>query len=370
MSGGIDQDEVASFFTSKCMKMENNTACQELTNQLSALIGETTRVILQAFPDLEKRYGREGVERCKEDVRFHFNYLHSAICMEEKELFADYVAWVRDFFKQIKLPSAYTDRPFEIMTEVSASMLEPGLADHIAGYIRHALSKTGSSILSGESFISGDNHLSVLATQYVNSLLRRERPVAEKLISDALESGVPVRDVYLNVFQPAQLEIGRLWQENEITVAMEHYFTAATQFIMSQHYRYIFSSEKKPLNMVATSISGELHELGIRMVSDFFEMDGWHTTYLGSNTPDKAVVDMLKMMQPDLIAISATIPFNLPNVGKLIGLIRSELEADAPRIMVGGRAFSNTPDLWRKMDADGFATDADGAVKTALELIK
>ena len=42
--------------------------------------------------------------------------------------------------------------------------------------------------------------------------------------------------------------------------------------------------------MVATCIGGELHEIGIRMVADFFEMEGWDTYYLGANTPADAVV--------------------------------------------------------------------------------
>ena len=43
-----------------------------------------------------------------------------------------------------------------------------------------------------------------------------------------------IRDVYLLVFQPCQREVGRLWEAGRITVAQEHYCTAATQVIMSQ----------------------------------------------------------------------------------------------------------------------------------------
>ena len=36
-------------------------------------------------------------------------------------------------------------------------------------------------------------------------------------------NGISVKDIYLHVFQSSLYEIGRLWQENKITVAQEHY---------------------------------------------------------------------------------------------------------------------------------------------------
>ena len=114
------------------------------------------------------------------------------------------------------------------------------------------------------------NDLAITADQYLEKLLQKDRYGAEALIKEILAGGVSIKDVYLKVFQPVQWEIGRLWQINKITVAMEHYCTAATQFIMSRLYEYIFSTEKNGLSFVATSVSNELHELGIRMVSDFF----------------------------------------------------------------------------------------------------
>ena len=63
-------------------------------------------------------------------------------------------------------------------------------------------------------------------------------------------------------------------------MAQEHYCTAATQLIMSQLYPYIFTTGKNGRVLVGTCVSGDLHEIGVRMVSDFFEMEGWDTFYL------------------------------------------------------------------------------------------
>lgn len=209
-----------------------------------------------------------------------------------------------------------------------------------------------------------------LARNYLSALLDKDRQRAERLIMDAMKDGVSIREIYLTVFQPVQWEIGRLWQSNMITVAMEHYCTAATQFVMSRLYDHIFSTEKIGRNLVATSISGELHELGIRMVSDFFEMEGWNTYYLGANTPAESVVTMINETKADILAISATIYFNTPQVKELIEYVKARPHPDHMKIMVGGKAFNAYSNLWQDSNADGYATDADGAVREANRLLK
>lgn len=199
--------------------------------------------------------------------------------------------------------------------------------------------------------------------EYLKALLNKDRQYAEKLITDSVENNIAIKDIYLSVFQPTQWEIGRLWQSNKITVAMEHYCTAATQFIMSRLYDHIFSTEKNGLSLVATSVSGELHELGIRMVSDFFEMEGWHTYYLGANSTKEGILDMIKECDADILAISATMYYHIPQVNELISFIRNSNEIEKLKIMVGGKAFNMNKNLWKETKADIYATDAQDAIE-------
>jgi len=111
-----------------------------------------------------------------------------------------------------------------------------------------------------------------LAVGYPGSALERPRSLSGEPPSSLRdEAGVPVKRIYLDVFQATQYEVGRLWQLNEVGVGEEHYCTAATQLIISQLYPQIFASEKGPNTLVATCVAGDLHELGARMVTDFFE---------------------------------------------------------------------------------------------------
>jgi len=213
------------------------------------------------------------------------------------------------------------------------------------------------------------NKLHFIQQKYLSALLAKDRHVAERIINACLDEDISIKDIYLSVFQPTQMEIGTLWQHNKISVAMEHYCTAATQFIMTRLYDHIFSTEKNGCSLVATSVSGELHELGIRMVSDFFEMEGWHTYYLGANTPKQGVVDMINESDTDVLAISTTIYFHIPKVAELIEFVRTNVSSNKLKIMVGGNAFNMNPLLWQQVKADAYAANAQDAINQSKKLI-
>ncbi len=229
------------------------------------------------------------------------------------------------------------------------------------------------------SFVQEDAPLGLLARRYMDLILAGDRMRAGDLVEDALDApeaeqrrrygdAVTLKALYLQVFQPALYEIGRLWQHNAISVAQEHYFTAATQLVMSRLYPRIFTHERKPLTMVAACADDELHEVGMRMVADFFEMHGWDTYYLGANMPAAAVLQTVTERAPDVLALSVTMSYHLDAVAKLIAQVRQQDAAGRTRVIVGGYCFRAFPDLWRQVGADGSASDAGGAVALAESL--
>lgn len=218
------------------------------------------------------------------------------------------------------------------------------------------------------SFLVPDAPLANLTRSYLTALLDGDRRQASTMVLDAVATGIPVKDIYLHVFQRAQYEVGRLWQAHDISVAQEHYCTAATQLIMSQLYPHIFSAASNGGTFVATCVAGDLHEVGVRMVADFFEIDGWNTYYLGASTPDADVVAAVIERKADLLGISATISRHLPAVSALIKAVRANEACRNVPILVGGYPFVAAPDLWREIGADGTAVDAQAAIALAGEL--
>lgn len=222
---------------------------------------------------------------------------------------------------------------------------------------------------AGRAAAAGPGPLPGLARRYTDALLAGERQEAIDLVLAAVDGGADLRDVYLDVLQVSQHEIGRLWEIGRVSVAREHYCTAVTQLVMSRLEPAVFHATRNGRRMIATCVGPELHELGARMVADFFELEGWDTSYLGANLPVAEVVKAVDEMNPELLAISTTMTHHLPAARQLIRAVR-ERSAYAPLVLVGGHAFNRPSLSYREFGADGHGVDAREAVRRAAELLE
>jgi methanogenic corrinoid protein MtbC1 len=345
----------------------NREVSQALDARRSALAAAMTERQFEARPDLLARYGERGRHHCHKDAEYHLSYLADSIASGSPALFADYVDWARVMLAARGIPAGDLASNLEILREVLRRELpgEPGEA--ACRYVEAGLRGLGHAAAPVEESIAAEP-LDDLFRAYLGSLLEGRRQEASQLIRRAVEDGAGVKDVYLHVFQRTQYEIGRRWQTNRLSVAQEHYCTAATQLIMSQLYPYIFSTEKNGLALVGSCIAGDLHEIGVRMVSDFFEMEGWDTFYLGANTPTSDLIRTLEEREADVLAVSATMTFHVRAVTGLIAAVRSRLPGI--KVLVGGYPFTVDPDLWRRIGADGSARDAQEAIELAGRLVR
>jgi signal transduction histidine kinase/ActR/RegA family two-component response regulator len=320
-------------------------------------------------PGLRERYGEGGRAKCVQDTEYHLSYLAAAVAYSSPALFTDYITWAKAVLAAFGVVAGDVEQNLVCLRDVLADQLPGGAGGVVAAHVDAALRALTEAPTDLPSHLDGEDALGELARQYLQALLRAERHEATRLVLDAVRAGVGVADVYLHVFQRCQREVGRLWQVKRITVAQEHYCTAATQLAMSQLYPYLFALPKKGRRMAAASVGGELHEVGLRIVTDLFEADGWDTLYLGANLPAAGVVRAVEQHRPDLLVISVTMSFHLPGVERLIGEVRSSEAGRAVKVMVGGYPFNVDPELWRRVGADGHAPDAGEALAVAARLL-
>jgi methanogenic corrinoid protein MtbC1 len=210
--------------------------------------------------------------------------------------------------------------------------------------------------------------LAGLGRDYLDLLLDGRRLDAMQAVAGRVEEGLPVETVYIEVLQPVMYEVGRLWQADEIDIATEHYVTAATQLLMARLFPGALPHRRIARSMVGACLGSELHELGMRMVCDLFEFEGWDTYFLGAVTPAGSLVKAVRSRKPDLVCLSATMAFGLPKIRDLIRTLRDPAEGAPPRIMVGGLPFLINPGLCAVVGADATASDARQAVRVAARL--
>lgn len=316
----------------------------------------------QSSPELEARYGERGRRKCSEDVTYHLAYLANSIGTSCPELFADYLAWAKVVLEGVGIPGEDMAKSLEALSGVLQEELPPEMGGVIQEYVSAGFRELTGASAETACFLNAGEALTELTGQYMDLLLQGNRQAASRLILDAVESGTNIRDIYLHVFQQSQYEIGRLWQTNQVSVAQEHLFTAATQMIMSQLYSYVFTSKKNGRTLVAACVGGDLHEIGCRMVADFFEMEGWDTFYFGANTPAPSILQAVQEHGAELLVVSATMTFHVRAVMDLVAAMRAADPDRKVTIMVGGYPFKIAPNLWREVGADLYARDAQEAV--------
>ncbi len=202
-----------------------------------------------------------------------------------------------------------------------------------------------------------------LKEEYIVGLLRGDRDRCHLLVKSALNNKTSLQEIYEKVFAPAMVEIGRLWEVNEISVAQEHLATAITQSVISSLYDYLFSNKNREYKgkMVITCIGDELHELGPRMLADLIEMEGWDVRYLGANMPVDSVYQMVTEENPDIVGVSATVEGNKEEIRNLIKRIKQDHDPST-LVMVGGLAFLRSPELYEYTGGDFLGRNYNEAV--------
>jgi signal transduction histidine kinase/methanogenic corrinoid protein MtbC1 len=320
-------------------------------------------------PDLERRYGPTGKDKCIQDTKYHLSYLSAAIAVSSPALYADYLDWARTVMTAHGIRDEDLVDHLACTQEVLTRALPAESAAITVGYLEGARGQSADASRLPSAALGADETLTPLASAYLQALLDYERPTATRLVLDAEAAGMPIRDIYLHVFQRCQHEVGRLWQANRISVAQEHYCTAATQFVMAQLYPRAFPTQGNGRRLVAASVGGELHEIGLRIIADVFEMEGYDTLYLGANTPTEGILQAVVDRRADLLLLSVTMAFHLPTVGSMIAAVRAREDCRDVKVLVGGRPFNIAPDLWAKIGADGCAADAAEALAVATRLL-
>ncbi len=347
------------------MQSENLIACQSIVAQRDLLAERIVARHYSLRQDLDSRYGGAGRAKCIKDAKYHLDGLAEAIGAGRPQLFADYVAWAKVVLCARGIPVEDLAESLEVSRQTIEEVLPHSQAAVAEQYILDSLSRLPTLPTVTPSYLCSDRPLANLVKEYLNALLQADRRKASQLVMDAVQKGTSVRDIYLYVFQQSQYEIGRLWQSNQISVAQEHLCTAATQLIMSQLYPLIFATERKNRRIVTACVGGDLHEIGIRMVADLFEMAGWDTFYLGADVPNASIVQTVVDRDAHVLAVSTTLTTNISSVTKLIAEVRSNRGCEHTIILVGGHPFKVAADLWRDVGADGHAADAAEAIDLA-----
>lgn len=203
---------------------------------------------------------------------------------------------------------------------------------------------------------------------YLGAMKKGSGRQADVVVQRALDKSIQVNQIYLDIFQTTAYQIGRLWQRNEFSVAQEHLATAIIERQMGEMHPLFKPSQMRSKVLVIGCVEQEYHRVGVRMVADFFEQDGWDVHYLGAAVPTETFIAMAREMQADLIGLSSQMVYHIPTISDFVREL-DRLGLGGIPVMAGGLPFVQQPELYKKLGVHFSGSDARQAVKMANEII-
>ncbi len=201
-----------------------------------------------------------------------------------------------------------------------------------------------------------------LYEEFVGHLAREDKPRCVELALDKLLRGeIDVATLYNEVLTPALNTPTYSPQEGAVRIWEEHVRSSIVRTIVENAYPFV-QREKKARNgagvprrsVVVVCPTEEFHEIGARMVADFFEMAGFDATFIGANTPQEEILEALAVLKPTYVAVSATNTYTLVPARRVLAQLRDLRERTGAgfKIIVGGHAFEKNPALLQEIGAD------------------
>jgi len=174
---------------------------------------------------------------------------------------------------------------------------------------------------------------------YFNSLLEGDKNRCRKVVDKLLEEKTSIIEIYTGLFQKTLYQVGKMWDQNKLSVGDEHLGTEITEELL-----YYCSSRITPVRQLnkkalVSCVNKEFHKLGARMAADVFVLNGWETYFLGASTPTKEILKYIDLKKPEIVGLSFSFYINIM---KLIDVVR-EIKNLHPgqRIILGGRTELN-----------------------------
>lgn len=343
-------------------------------------------------PSLEVRYGAHARKLWTGETEMRIAQVAQAVAVDCPEIVVCAARWSRKGFEARGVPETDLIHSLSALRHAIEKVLPPPTGGRAAEIIRLAESDlrahndardrargghprdSSAPADEGEDATALDRETprADASRRYLLALLEREPNAATDGVLELRRHGVRLDDIYTDVIGPALREVGRMWHRSEASVADEHFSTSASRRVIA---RLRADARTRPWNgkrMLAANPSGDLHEFGLQMAADLFELDGWRVEFLGASTPNEAIISTLdehSAVPFDLLVLCAQTFLSLRALAELIDELRANPATAQLPIMVGGTPFLEIPSLWKCIGANACAELGDDALATARRLV-
>lgn len=152
----------------------------------------------------------------------------------------------------------------------------------------------------------------------------------ERLLADAFADADLAR-VVDEWLMPALGALGRAWQRGEVSVAGEHFVTAAVHRRLGLLFQSLPPVPPASPRVVVGLARGSRHEMGVLAFAVVLRSHGVAVTYLGGDLPLEAWIGAVGLIRPEAVVLAVPSLEDLPAVREAV-----EALGELTQVLVGG----------------------------------
>jgi len=196
--------------------------------------------------------------------------------------------------------------------------------------------------LDAEVFVNGSQttyNLRFIQKRLLEAFNILDEATASQLMASILAI-YSIEQVCTELITPTLWEIGRLWEQELITVSIEHFASAFFRGLLTNLLHVTPTSNTSPL-VIACCAPGEEHELAPLILSLLLRRAGLRVAYLGQSIETEGLLQTVRQLTPALICVSVT----GTDFVQAVTTLGQKLQGLPPVFTFGGQAFEQHADL-------------------------
>jgi methanogenic corrinoid protein MtbC1 len=296
-------------------------------------------------------------------------HLSAALRFDAPELFVQQCVWLRVSFESHGLDPTLLTASLEALRDELHDKLPSGVRDLVVAVVAEGLHEARLPQPAQGVGLAGNDSHTALAREYLLAALEGRRDDAIALVMNALERGASVEQITRDVLGRVQRELGSMWHRSQLSIVEEHLVSRTTEAVLTSIRSRLPRAASNGLKVLITSVDGDLHDIGLRVVADHFEMAGWTPIYLGPSTPPSETALAAAEFEVQVVAVGAKLVTHLAAAAEVVTQLRADERTRSTPVIFGGRPFDLAPNLWRALKANGAASSAAEAVALAQRLV-
>jgi len=194
-------------------------------------------------------------------------------------------------------------------------------------------------------------------------------PKVKELTQQALGEGVAPGEIISRYLIPAMAEVGDRFERNEFYVPELLIAARAMQGALAILKPLLTESDLKPSGKVVIgTVKGDLHDIGKNLVAMMLQGAGFEVVDLGVDVAPDRFVAAVQENRPQAVALSALLTTTMPSMKTTIEALRAAGLREQVKVVIGGAPV--TQRYADEIGADGYAPDANSAVRKVRELVQ